>query len=98
MTTLASPIQTQVRMIDGVAIRFAESEPRDEHGLLLSPWPESLYAYAQLWPRLAETAHLVVVDLPGFGHSERRDDLLSPRAMGEFVIRIADEFGLEQPH
>jgi pimeloyl-ACP methyl ester carboxylesterase len=38
------------------------------------------------------------VDLPGFGHSERRDELLSPRAMGSFVNRLADEFELEQPH
>src|SRR5207245_8072240 len=45
-----------------------------------------------------EQAHLVAVDLPGFGHSQRRDALLSPRAMGEFVIRVADAFGLEHPH
>jgi pimeloyl-ACP methyl ester carboxylesterase len=51
-----------------------------------------------MWPRLAEHAHLVAVDLPGFGHSERRDSLLAPRAMGKFVIRLADEFGLENPH
>jgi pimeloyl-ACP methyl ester carboxylesterase len=30
--------------------------------------------------------------------SQRRDELLSPRAMGEFVVRIADAFGLENPH
>jgi pimeloyl-ACP methyl ester carboxylesterase len=64
----------------------------------LSPWPESVHAFDQLWNRLAEHAHLVAVDLPGFGHSERRDSLLAPRAMGEFVIRLADEFGLEHPH
>lgn len=23
---------------------------------------------------------------------------MSPKAMGEFVVRLADEFGLEQPH
>jgi pimeloyl-ACP methyl ester carboxylesterase len=47
---------------------------------------------------LAEHAHLVAVDLPGFGHSTRRDDLLSPRAMGQFLVRLADEFGLDRPH
>ena len=24
--------------------------------------------------------------------------MLSPRAMGEFVVRLADVFGLDQPH
>jgi pimeloyl-ACP methyl ester carboxylesterase len=88
----------QFRTIDGLSIRFAESEDRDDHALLLSPWPESLLAFEQIWERLAKSAHLVAVDLPGFGHSERRDALLAPRAMGEFIIRIADGFGLENPH
>jgi pimeloyl-ACP methyl ester carboxylesterase len=66
--------------------------------VLLGPWPESLLAFEPTWARLAEHTHLVAVDLPGFGHSQRRDALLSPRAMGEFVIRIADAFGLENPH
>jgi pimeloyl-ACP methyl ester carboxylesterase len=91
-------IHPQSRTIDGVSIRFAESELRDDHALLLSPWPESLYAFEPIWSRLAEHAHLVAIDLPGFGRSERRNELMSPRAMGEFLVRMADAFGLESPH
>jgi pimeloyl-ACP methyl ester carboxylesterase len=90
-------IRPQFRTIDGLSIRYAESEPRDDHALLLSPWPESIYCYEPTWNRLAEQTHLVAIDLPGFGQSERRDSLMSPRAMGEFVARVADAFGLEQP-
>ncbi|MFL5578599.1 MAG: alpha/beta fold hydrolase [Gemmatimonadaceae bacterium] len=97
-TSTQQSIRTQFRTIDGLSVRFAESDDRDDHALLLSPWPESLYAYEPTWSRLAEHMHLVAIDLPGFGHSERRDALLSPRAMGEFVVRVADAFGLEQPH
>jgi pimeloyl-ACP methyl ester carboxylesterase len=93
-----TPIQMQFRTIDGLSIRFAESDDRDDHALLLSPWPESLLAFEPTWARLAEHAHLVAIDLPGFGHSQRRDALLSPRAMGDFLIRVADAFGLEHPH
>jgi pimeloyl-ACP methyl ester carboxylesterase len=96
--SLNTSIQTQFRTIDGLSIRFAESEERDQHALLLSPWPESVFAFEPMWERLAEHTHLVAVDLPGFGHSQRRDALLSPRAMGGFVLRLADAFGLEQPH
>jgi pimeloyl-ACP methyl ester carboxylesterase len=91
-------INIQTKTIDGLSIRFAESEPRDSGALLLSPWPESLLAFDQMWEPLAEHAHLVAIDLPGYGHSEGREDLLAPRAMGEFFIRVADEFGLENPH
>jgi len=97
-TSVSQSIRPQTRTIDGLSIRFAESEERDDHALLLSPWPESLYCYEPTWSRLAEHTHLVAIDLPGFGQSERRNDLMSPRAMGEFVVQAADEFGLDQPH
>src|SRR6185312_11889382 len=88
----------QFRVIDGLTVRFAQSQDRDDHALLLSPWPESLLAFEPMWSQLAKDMHLVAIDLPGFGHSQRRDALLSPQAMGEFIIRVADAFGLENPH
>src|SRR6266436_101104 len=74
-TTTSSPIKTKARTIDGLSIRYAESAPREVSAILLSPWPESLYTFEQMWSRLAEHAHLVAIDLPGFGHSERRDEI-----------------------
>ena len=95
---LNASIQMEFRVIDGLSVRFAESGDQSDTALLLSPWPESLLAFEPIWSRLAKDMHLVAVDLPGFGHSQRRDALLSPRAMGEFVIQVADAFGLESPH
>jgi hypothetical protein len=84
---------------DGTRIRYAESsEPAEETILLTSPWPESVYAVAPIWSLLAQRVRLFAVDLPGFGGSERRDDLMSPRAMGEFLVRLIDERGLGHPH
>jgi pimeloyl-ACP methyl ester carboxylesterase len=97
-TWLNTPIEMQFRVIDGLTVRFAESEDRGDDALLLSPWPESLLAFEPVWARLAEHTHLVSIDLPGFGHSQRDDALLSPRAMGEFIVRAADAFGLASPH
>jgi pimeloyl-ACP methyl ester carboxylesterase len=42
--------------------------------------------------------HLVAIDLPGFGRSERRNALMSPRAMGELIVQVADAFDLEHAH
>jgi pimeloyl-ACP methyl ester carboxylesterase len=47
---------------------------------------------------LAEHARLFAVDLPGFGASERREDLLSPQAMGEFLAQLITEADLGAPH
>jgi pimeloyl-ACP methyl ester carboxylesterase len=70
-----------------VSIRFVESDPGDSDALLLSPWPESVFAYEPTWSRLAETTHLGAIDLLGFGRSERKGALMSPRAMGDFIVR-----------
>jgi pimeloyl-ACP methyl ester carboxylesterase len=90
---------TRQREADGLVIRYADSEgDADDTVLLLNPWPESLFAWETIWSRLAQTARLVAIDLPGFGQSEGRADLLSPRAMGDFLLRLIDEWGLGRPH
>jgi pimeloyl-ACP methyl ester carboxylesterase len=98
VTWLNASFEMRFRLIGGLTVRFAASEDHRDHALLLSPWPESLLAFEQVWWRLAKQAHLVAVDLPGFGHSQRSDSLLSPQVMGEFIIAAADAFGLEHPH
>jgi pimeloyl-ACP methyl ester carboxylesterase len=96
--TTALP-QTGFRTLDGVRVRHADTGgPQALTVLLTSPWPESIYAFARVWPTLAEHARLFAVDLPGFGQSERRDDLMSPRAMGGFLTRVIAEAELGAPH
>ena len=52
-------MQPRFRTIDGLSIRFAESEHRDNHTLLLGLWPENLFAFEPIWARLAEHTHLL---------------------------------------
>ena len=51
-----------------------------------------------MWAALAEHARLFAIDLPGFGASERCDELLSPQAMGEFLAHLIVEADLGRPH
>jgi pimeloyl-ACP methyl ester carboxylesterase len=98
-SSLTASIRPQFQTIDGLKIRYADTRGSHDSTLLLtSPWPESLFAFAPMWATLAEHARLFAVDLPGFGASERRDDLLSPRAMGAFLGRLVSEVGLARPH
>lgn len=85
--------------VDGVDVRVAKSNgERDETLILTCPWPETLYAFESTWSVLSEQANLVAIDLPGFGASERRDELLTPRTMGAFLVRLMDEWEIESPH
>jgi pimeloyl-ACP methyl ester carboxylesterase len=98
-TPITTSIEPRLRTLGGLRIRYADSGgSRPATVLLTSPWPESVYAFAPMWAALAEHARLFAIDLPGFGASERRDDLLSPSAMGAFLARVIAEAGLGTPH
>jgi pimeloyl-ACP methyl ester carboxylesterase len=85
--------------VDGVDVRVAKSDgDRDETLILTCPWPESLYAFESTWSVLSEQANLVAIDLPGFGGSKRRDELLTPQTMGAFLVRLMDQWEIESPH
>lgn len=93
------PAAIETTQIDGLSIRYART-PKDgaETLLLLSPWPESLMAFLPTWSHFAEKYDVLAIDLPGFGHSEGRPDVIAPEAMGEFVVKIVSHFGLIRPH
>jgi pimeloyl-ACP methyl ester carboxylesterase len=96
---IAALPDVRFRTVDGVRIRYADGGGSQEPAVVLtSPWPESLYAFAPIWSRLAGHARLFAVDLPGFGASERREDLLSPRAMSDFLAHLIAEADLGRPH
>ncbi len=98
MPTTTMP-QVRFRTVDGVRIRYADSDdPGKPVVVLTSPWPESVYAFARMWASLSQYGRLFAVDLPGLGGSERRADLLSPRAMGEFLAQLIAEAELGTPH
>jgi pimeloyl-ACP methyl ester carboxylesterase len=91
--------QTAFCTVDGLRIRYADSGGSHRQSILLtSPWPESLYCFARIWPALAEQARVFAVDLPGFGASAGRPNLLSPRAMGAFLARLTVDANLGSPH
>jgi pimeloyl-ACP methyl ester carboxylesterase len=92
-------MESATREADGVEIRFAEAgRGGSETAVLTSPWPESLFAFRKVWDRLAEQFHVVAIDLPGFGRSERQLDLLSPPAMGAFLVELVREWDLGPVH
>jgi pimeloyl-ACP methyl ester carboxylesterase len=85
--------------VDGIDVRVAKSDGAHEETMILTcPWPESLYAFQSTWAVLSQNATLVAVDLPGFGGSERRDELLTPQAMGGFLLRLIDQWEIDSPH
>jgi pimeloyl-ACP methyl ester carboxylesterase len=93
-----SMAKTRTVPVDDLWIRYADSEAADGPVILLaSPWPESLFAFRRVWPALERTGRLVAVDLPGFGHSQIRADVLTPSAMGNSSTSSSPSSGWAPP-
>jgi pimeloyl-ACP methyl ester carboxylesterase len=94
-----SPVTTFFRVYDGVRVRFADTKAdSDITMLLLAPWPETLWAFRRIWDRVSAVGRVVAIDLPGFGHSDGRPELIAPDAAGAFLAGLIDEWGLGAPH
>jgi pimeloyl-ACP methyl ester carboxylesterase len=86
-------------VIDGLKIRYAASEATaGDPILLLGTWPESIYTYLPTWDVFTALGPVIAVDLPGFGRSEGRPDIMAPESMADFIPHILRAFGLRQPH
>ena len=85
--------------VNGLKVRYLKGPSRTGVPLLLtSPWPESLFAFRKIWDRLTAKVTVVAVDLPGFGQSEGRTDVLSPSGMGAILPQIMHSLGLTRVH
>ena len=93
------PIATYFRVCDGVRIRFADTGANSQVTvLLLAPWPETLWAFRRIWEQVSGVGRVVAIELPGFGHSDGRPELIAPDAAGAFLARLIGEWDLGAPH
>ena len=96
---IGAQISTYFRVCDGVRVRFADNKADSRTTvLLLAPWPESLWAFRRIWDRVAQVGRVVAIDLPGFGHSDGRPELIAPDTTGAFLAQMIDEWELGAPH
>ena len=88
--------------IDGLKIRHARADNDDASGaptiLFLSPLPQSLYCYDEIWSALLGEATLIALDLPGFGGSEGGMDRMTFAAQSAFLEKYVSETGISGFH
>ena len=85
--------------VDALEVRVVRAGPTTGIPVLLtSPWPESIYAFRGVLPKIKDRHPVIAVDLPGFGRSEGRPDVMSPEGMGRFIVKLAEHFGIDRLH
>jgi pimeloyl-ACP methyl ester carboxylesterase len=78
--------------VDGLAIFYRESGPKDAPTiLLLHGLPSSSRMFQPLLTRLADSYHLVAPDYPGFGHSDWPDPKEFPYTFDQ-IAAVMEEF------
>src|ERR1700745_2861534 len=85
--------------IGGLAIRYARAGVSKGIPIILTaPWPESIYAFHRVAPKLGREHPVILVALPGFGLSQSRPDVMAPEAMGVYFIKILKQFNITRAH
>lgn len=85
--------------VDDLNIRIATGGRSDGIPVVItSPWPESIYAFRGILASIGNIAPYVAIDLPGFGMSQGRSDLMSPTGMARFLARAAWKLGITRMH
>ena len=91
--------QVSTEVVDGLRIRILRSGQADGTPVLFTgPWPESLYSFWRILPHVADAHPVIAVDLPGFGLSQSRPEVMSPRAMGAFLVKLVAHLELDRLH
>jgi len=92
-------IKPEFMELNGIKVRYAKGgNPDGPTLLMLSPLPQSIVAFDQIWPLLESKYKLVALDLPGFGHSEGGMDYMTFKAQGEFIEAFVKHTGIKNPH
>ena len=65
---------------------------------MTNAWPQTIRCWDSTWDALAKDFDLVAYDMPGFGFSEGRSDLMRPSAQADFAVRLLDALELDRVH
>lgn len=88
----------RIAEINGVKLFYREAGRREAPGvLLLHGQPSSSYSFRDVIGPLAEVAHVVAPDLPGFGFTEAPGDYpYTFEAMAQTIDALTQQIGLER--
>src|SRR6202012_2621595 len=76
--SMSKLIHPEFTTVDGLSIRFAEGGNAGQDAISLGPWPERVYAFEQVWTRLAFRRDPGGLHVVLRGRSFRRHDPLRP--------------------
>ena len=81
--------------VDGTRLHAVDGgRPDGPTIVLLAGFPQTWWAWSQVIPRLATDLHVIAVDLPGQGHSDRPTSSYDTSTVGGLVHRAVQSLGV----
>jgi len=86
--------------LKGIKIRIAKSilDKNQQTLVLLSPYPQSIMAYAPIWNKLTSKYNVYAYDMPGFGRSGKSVERMNFKSQGEFLKSFIEHFKINDAH
>ncbi|MGW4914489.1 alpha/beta fold hydrolase [Streptomyces sp. NPDC004270] len=85
------------RWVDAGGIRLHAVEGGQPNGpavVLLAGFPQTWWAWRKVMPQLADRFHVIAIDLPGQGHSERPDGSYDTHTVAAYVHAAVQALGV----
>ncbi|MFF1919977.1 alpha/beta fold hydrolase [Streptomyces sp. NPDC058221] len=87
------------RWVDAGGVRLHAVEGGQRNGpavVLLAGFPQTWWAWRRVMPALAERYHVIAVDLPGQGHSERPEGSYDTHTVAAHVHAAVEALGVQE--
>lgn len=96
-------MQPEFITVEKLKLRFArggfdQKNSQKPTVLLLSPLPQSILGFDQLWDRLCEHCQVVALDLPGFGRSEGGSEVMNLETQSKILDKFIRKLDLHDVH
>lgn len=84
--------------VDGWQIHVETVGDQGEPLVLIHGYSSALMEWHKVTPALCKRYRCILLDLPGFGWSDKREGNYSPEQMARFVFGVMDKMGVSKAH
>ena len=82
--------------MNGVKLHFVEGSEGQRTVVLIPGWPQTWYAWRKIMPDVANTYHVVALDIRGMGESSRPESGYDTETLANDISALMDQLGISR--
>ena len=97
-TDIPIPASAAFVEVDGWKIHVKAIGDKGEPVLLLHGYSSTLFEWMRITPLLCKTHRCLLVDIPGFGWSDKKEGDYSPQHLADMMVALLEQMGISRVH